>query len=147
MQKVLAVSSSGGHWDELILLGPAFVDFEVVYATTLPSQAQRDGVNAYRIADCHRNSRLAALRTGWDLLKLVVRKWPAVVVSTGATPGLLAVAIGKMFGARTVWIDSIANADELSMSGRLARHFVDLHLTQWPHLADGEATHYLGSVL
>jgi hypothetical protein len=42
----------------------------------------------------------------------------------------------KLAGARTVWIDSIANSEKLSLSGRLVRKHVDLCLTQWPHLTD-----------
>jgi hypothetical protein len=45
-----------------------------------------------------------------------------------------------------VWIDSVANVEELSLSGRLASERVDLCLTQWPHLAAG-LVYYKGSVL
>ena len=71
-----------------------------------------------------------------------------MVVSTGAAPGLIALPIAKLFGARTVWIDSLANCERLSLSGRIARHFSDLWLTQWPHLAGSHAgLRCYGSVL
>ena len=54
---------------------------------------------------------------------------------------------GRLMGARTIWLDSIANVEELSMSGRRIGHYVDLWLTQWPHLAQPEGPHYMGSVL
>jgi hypothetical protein len=38
-------------------------------------------------------------------------------------------------GGCTIWLERIANAEELSMSARLARPCCDLWLTQWPHLA------------
>ena len=43
--------------------------------------------------------------------------------------------LGSWMGVRTVWIDSIANVESLSMSGQKVGGFVDLWLTQWPHLA------------
>ena len=68
------------------------------------------------------------------------------MVSTGAAPGYLAIRFARMMGARTVWIDSVANVEELSMSGRMASETADLCLTQWPHLAQGQIR-YLGAVL
>ena len=50
-------------------------------------------------------------------------------------------------GARTIWLDSIANVEELSMSGSWIGRSADLWLTQWPHLARPEGPHYAGSVL
>jgi hypothetical protein len=146
-KRLLAISSGGGHWDELVLLQPAFDGFATTYATTMPGQAQRDGVAARIVTDSNRNSCLNLLRTGWDVLWLMIEIRPHYVVSTGATPGLIAVMLGKLFGARTIWIDSIANAETLSMSGRIARPVADLHLSQWQHLADGRATRFMGSVL
>jgi hypothetical protein len=72
---------------------------------------------------------------------------PDVVISTGAAPGYFAIRIGRLLRMRTIWIDSIANADELSMSGAKAGAFADLWLTQWPHLASQNGPKYLGNVL
>jgi hypothetical protein len=44
--------------------------------------------------------------------------------------------LGKMSGAKVVWIDSITNTERLSLSGRLVRPFADLLLTQWQELAE-----------
>ena len=77
---------------------------------------------------------------------------PDVIVSTGAAPGYLALKVGKLLRAKTIWIDSIANVDELSLSGKMAGHCADLWLTQWPHLASAEKSEskypsYSGAVL
>ena len=69
------------------------------------------------------------------------------VVSTGAAPGYVAIAIGRRFGARTLWLDSIANVEQLSLSGERAIRHADLVLTQWPHLAREGQVEYRGSVL
>ena len=70
------------------------------------------------------------------------------MVSTGAAPGLVALALAKlMLGSRTIWIDSIANSERLSLSGRLARPVADAWLTQWAHLARPGGPDYWGAVL
>ena len=77
----------------------------------------------------------------------MVREMPDIVITTGAAPGYFGVRIGKWLGARVVWIDSVANAEELSMSGQKAGAFSDLWLTQWPHLAGDGGPKYIGNVL
>ena len=77
---------------------------------------------------------------------MLLRERPHVVISTGAAPGYLALRAGKLLGARTIWIDSVANVEELSLSGRMSSSVADLCLTQWPHLADGDVG-YAGAVL
>jgi hypothetical protein len=69
------------------------------------------------------------------------------VITTGAAPGYFAIRIGNLFGARTIWVDSIANGEELSLSGQKAGPHAALWLTQWAHLAKAEGPHYRGSVL
>jgi len=44
-------------------------------------------------------------------------------------------------------VDSIANAERLSLSGHMACRHANLMLTQWPHLASSEGPEYQGSVL
>jgi UDP-N-acetylglucosamine:LPS N-acetylglucosamine transferase len=72
---------------------------------------------------------------------------PDVIVSTGAAPGYFALRLGKFLGLRTIWVDSIANVERLSLSGQRVGRFADLWLTQWPHLAAAGGPSYHGSVL
>jgi exopolysaccharide biosynthesis glucuronosyltransferase PssD len=72
---------------------------------------------------------------------------PDVVISTGAAPGYIAIRLGKLLGAKTVWLDSIANVEHLSMSGALVGRYADLWLTQWPHLEKEDGPRFKGAVL
>jgi UDP-N-acetylglucosamine:LPS N-acetylglucosamine transferase len=137
-QRILAVASSGGHWVQLRRLRPAFAGHDVVYVTTDPGHASEVGdARFYTVADANRGSRIALVRSVLAILRIVLRERPSVVVTTGAAPGYLAIRCGRLIRARTVWIDSVANVEELSMSGRMAAGKADLCLTQWPHLAQG----------
>lgn len=146
--KVLAVTSGGGHWEEMMLIKDGFRDAQVVYANTFPGLAEKSGLDgAYVVTDCNRNTIFLGLKCTLDLWFVLRRERPNFVVSTGAAPGLIAVLLAKLVGAQTIWIDSIANAEQLSMSGRMAGRFVDLWLTQWRHLGSPKGPHYWGSVL
>lgn len=66
---------------------------------------------------------------------------------TGALPGLIAIIVARRMGIRTMWIDSVANAEEFSMAGRMARRHADRLLSQWPAVAEASGAEYAGSVL
>jgi UDP-N-acetylglucosamine:LPS N-acetylglucosamine transferase len=146
-QRVLAVASSGGHWVQLRRLAPAFEGQDLAYVTTDSGhRAEVDGERFYVVNDANRWNKLALVRCAWQLAWVLVRERPTVIVSTGAAPGFLAIRLGRLLKARTIWIDSVANVEELSMSGRMASTTADLCLTQWPDLAGG-SVRYIGAVL
>lgn len=147
-QRVLAVASGGGHWVQLLRLRPAFVGQDVTYVTVDPRY--RDDIGADRfhvIPDATRWNKLRLCRVALRLAWIVLSERPNVIVSTGAAPGLIALALGRAIGARTLWLDSIANVESVSMSGRMAGRFADCWLTQWPDLATANGPSYGGAVL
>lgn len=147
--RVLAISSGGGHWVQLLRLRPAFAGCVVSYATVRAGYRVdlEPGVDFHVIPDGNRWSKSRLLHSALAIAWLILRLRPDVVVTTGAAAGYFALRIGKWLGARVVWIDSIANAGELSMSGQKAGRIADLWLTQWPHLARGSGPQCFGSVL
>ena len=148
-KKILAISSGGGHWVQLLRLRPAFEGCDVVYATVKEGYRSDlgEGADFRVIPDANRWSKLKLLHSALAIFLLLLRLRPDVVITTGAAPGYFAVRFGKLLGARVVWIDSVANAEELSLSGQKAGSFVDLWLTQWPHLARNGGPQCFGSVL
>lgn len=147
-RRVLAVSSGGGHWVQLLRLRPALAGHDVTFVTVNENyRAQVPGHPFYRVHDANRWNKIGLIRQAIRMALIVWRVKPDVVISTGAAPGYFALLFGRLLGARTVWIDSIANVERLSMSGRLAQKHAHLWLTQWPHLAKSEGPHYHGAVL
>src|SRR6056297_3669898 len=142
-RRVLAVASAGGHFNQLMLLRPGLEGHEVLTLTTLPGLAAEFGAApSALIPDCNANTPLRALACLIAVGVRVLRHRPHVVVTTGALPGVLALAWGRVIGARTIWIDSVANAEALSASGRLAKRIAHLTLSQWPSVAEAEGVRY-----
>lgn len=156
-KRVLLVASGGGHWIQLLRLAPAWDGQSVTYMTP-----QKGIGEMLRIEAAERNQPAPGLinvieANRWQKLRLAVslaqitlavaRIRPHLVVTTGAAPGFFALRVGKLVGARTIWIDSIANAGELSHSGRLAREFADVCLSQWHDVAEKEGVRFEGAVL
>ena len=147
-KKILGVSSGGGHWVELIRLAPAFEGHDVAFATVSDAyRGEAGSARFYTVRDVTRWDMLRWAQTFVKLAWIIWREKPDVVISTGALPGYFSLRLAKWFGARTVWLDSIANVEGLSMSGQKIGKHADLWLTQWPHLAKANGPFYRGTVL
>tara|TARA_X000001036_G_C20542520_1_gene750919 strand:- start:438 stop:881 length:444 start_codon:yes stop_codon:yes gene_type:complete len=147
MKKILAISSSGGHWIQMQRIASCFSGNEVVYVSTLEGYAKEVHLSKYyKVKDASAWSKLDLIIVGFQLTNILLKEKPDIVITTGAAPGLLAIVISRFIGARTIWLDSIANYEQISFSGRLAKYFTHLHLTQWQHLAN-QKTLFLGKVL
>ncbi len=147
-KRILAISSGGGHWVQLLRLRPAFEGHMVTYVTV--DAAYRLDVQGERfrtVNDATRWDKAALALLALRVFLLLVRLRPHVIVSTGAAPGYFAIRLGRWTGARTIWLDSIANVEELSLSGQRVGRYVDLWLTQWSHLSRPEGPKYAGTVL
>ena len=135
--KVFAVASIGGHWVQLLRIAKALEkEFDVVYMSTHEKCATMvEGRVYYSMNDFSR----------WDFYKMfpellhsiyiICKEKPSIVITTGAAPGLVCLFAAKICGIRTVWIDSIANVEHISFSGRIASKFASRIYTQWPSLA------------
>lgn len=147
MIKLLAVASGGGHWVQLLRLRPAFEGLEVSYITTNPGYSGDVNAPLYVVSDANQWQKVAFLKMFVEMAGLLLRLRPDVIVTTGAAPGFAAILLGRLIGARTVWIDSIANSEELSNSGKRARRWASAWVTQWRHLAQEDGPQYWGAVL
>jgi UDP-N-acetylglucosamine:LPS N-acetylglucosamine transferase len=147
-KRILAVASGGGHWQQLMQLRPAFEGQITTYVTTNPAYAADvSDSELYVVTDANRSKPLRLLWSAYEMLIRVIKMRPEVVISTGAAPGLFGIVFGRLVGAKTIWVDSIANAEKMSLSGRIALRFADIVLTQWPHLARAGGPRHYGSIL
>lgn len=146
--RLLAVSSSGGHWSQLMLLREAFSGHDVTYACTIPGAGQPHGIAEVElIPDANRNSWRSLPALVFRAWRLTAKVRPGVVVSTGALPGLACIVAGRLAGARTIWVESMANSEKLSMSGAWASRIAHECFVQWPELERAGRTRYAGAVL
>lgn len=140
MAKILMVASHGGHYVQLCK-AEYFLksrngegELETVKVSTNTSLLE-SGMVDYVVDDFNANSLGVALKVLWCSLKILISEKPSLVISTGALPGLMFCISARLLNIKTVWIDSVANYDELSKSGKAARYIVSVCCTQWPHLS------------
>jgi UDP-N-acetylglucosamine:LPS N-acetylglucosamine transferase len=146
--KILAIASGGGHWIQLLRLRPAFAGAKVIYAS-VKREAEKDvqGNQFFWFPDANRERKIALVMQILRIVWVMIRVRPQVVVTTGASCGYVAVRLGRLLGIRTLFIDSIANAEKLSLSAQLALRHANLTLTQWPNLESPQGPRFHGSVI
>ncbi|MBW9261413.1 MAG: UDP-N-acetylglucosamine--LPS N-acetylglucosamine transferase [Candidatus Thiodiazotropha sp. (ex. Lucinisca nassula)] len=147
-KKLLAVASAGGHWVQLLRMRPAFEFLSLHWISTSPgvaSQVDHDEFTSVRDANMWDKLGLVLMATQIAWRVLLYR--PDIVVTTGAAPGYFAIVFARLLGAKTIWIDSIANAEEMSLAGKKARRWATHWITQWPELSGDDGPTYIGSVL
>jgi UDP-N-acetylglucosamine:LPS N-acetylglucosamine transferase len=147
-KKVLFISSCGGHWKQMRRIEPAFEGFIKCYAVTDSSYSQFvPNELFYSLPDASMWNKYRLIWQALNVLWLLIRIRPNVVITTGASVGFFALFFAKKMGKKTIWLDSLANAEKMSLSASKVKLYADLWLTQWEHLAKPEGPFFYGSVL
>ncbi len=147
-KKLLAVASVGGHWVQLLRMRPAFESMRLHWISTAPGvAAQIDHGGFTSVRDASMWDKPGLILMAAQIVWRILLYRPDIVVTTGAAPGYFAIVFARLIGAKTIWIDSIANAEEMSLAGRKAKRWATHWITQWPELSEDGGPVYIGSVL
>ncbi len=144
MKKIMAVASGGGHWSQMKIISEAFPTANITYVTTTMNKAAVEDNNLviHWVNDADITQKFKLLWLALSMLWLTLYLRPNIIISTGAAPGFFAIIFAKAIGAKTIWIDSIANYSKPSLSGAKVKKICDLYITQWPHQADDKANYW-----
>lgn len=147
VRKLLLGASGGGHWIELRRLEPAFQGFSTAYVSTLASYASVVKDHRYYVVpDASRFSLWGFVGIFTRAIWILLRERPDVIVTTGSAPMLPFIVLGRLFGAKTLWIDSVANSEHISTSGKIAKRIAHRCVPQWPDVAASEGLDFWGKV-
>ncbi len=148
--KICLAASAGGHLTELLKLPEVWDGKDHFFVTTSEVVLKKlgNGARAYAVPWANRNHPLLLLRMLASCVNIMRKERPDVVISSGAAVGCLFCILGKLMGKKVVWLELIAFADEISLSGKIVQFFADLFLVQWPELARRyPRARYAGNVL
>ncbi len=119
---------------------------DIMYISTEPTLKQTvETTQFYSVADGNRWNKFQLVKCIFQILRRVISYQPQVIITTGSAPGLMAIIVGFCCGKKTIWIDSVANIEKVSTSGRIESKIATKTFTQWPHLASASFL-YKGNV-
>ena len=143
--KLLVVLGEGGHTAQLLKLVDLLGDqYSYHYVVAKEDQLSRNHIR--HLGPVHRLSRprgkqtglfQAMLRTLWVTFQacgILLRVRPAAVLHAGPAIGVPVSLVGKLLGARIIFIESGSRVSNLSLTGRIMYRWADLFFVQWPQL-------------
>lgn len=147
--RALLVCSPGGHLMQMFCLQPAWEEVERTWITLEAPDASyllRGERTILARGPTNRSLRalLANLGLAW---RVVRRERPDVILSTGAALAVPFFLVGKLFGARLVFVESLTRIEDLSLAGRLVYPLADAFFVQWPGAARRRRTRFAGRLL
>lgn len=143
--KMLVVLGEGGHTTELLnLVDLMGTEYEYHYVMSRQDNLSTDRIRLpgkiYRIVrprgkDTPKlaavfKTLLAALEAMWVLMR--VR--PVAILSTGPAIAVPVFLLGRLCGARSIFVETGSRVRELSWTGRIMYGRADLFFVQWPQL-------------
>jgi UDP-N-acetylglucosamine:LPS N-acetylglucosamine transferase len=145
--KICLACSAGGHLTELLQVMDAVKGHETFFLTFKREDTVKFDEKVYFIIDPKRNP-IKLLKNVLQTLRVLLKERPDVVISTGAGVVVPACYIGKILGAKIIFIESFARITSKSLSGMLVYPIANIFLVQWKPLLNkyGRRAQYGGSV-
>jgi len=148
--RICLAASAGGHLTQLLNTREAWSRHDVSVVTTneLMKAILQDLGHVHVVGECNRYYPMRVVKVLMKCIRIARCEKYDIVLSTGAAVGCIMCFLGKLRGAKVIWLDSITNVERMSLSGRMVRHIADLCLVQWPELAEKyDGAEYRGSVI
>ena len=136
-KKVLFISSTGGHFNELMQLRPIFKKYDYTIITE-KDEANKNLKSRYkhRIYFLPYGTRAKMYTYIFKYLYLCLKTVPKVIVTTGTHTAGPMCYLGKIFGSKIVYIETFANRNKKTATGRLVYPIADLFIVQWEEMLE-----------
>lgn len=147
MKKVLFISSTGGHLDELLQLKSMFdkYDYHIVTEKTksnLSLQKKYPNKVSFLVYGSY-TSLLKKITYPFKLalntiksLFIYLKVKPDYIISTGAHTAGPMCLIGHLLGSKIIYIETFANSSSRSKTGSIVYKFADLFIVQWESMLE-----------
>jgi beta-1,4-N-acetylglucosaminyltransferase len=147
--RVMLICNPGGHLIQMLALKSAWEDLPRIWVTlrAADTEALLLGESTIFAHAPTERSITNLLRNLWLSVAVMRRHRPDVLLSTGGGVTVPLFIIGKLLGARLVYVESLTRVDEPSRSGKLVYPLVDRFFVQWPEAATRPRMEFVGGLL
>lgn len=134
--KVCLVGSSGGHLTHLYMLKPFWKDKERFWVTFDKEDAQ-SLLKGEKMYPCYfpTNRNIPNLiRNTFLAIKVLRKERPDLIISSGAAVAVPFFWLGKLFGAKLIYIEVFDRIDKPTMTGKMVYPIVDEFIVEWDEM-------------
>ncbi|MDH5075734.1 PssD/Cps14F family polysaccharide biosynthesis glycosyltransferase [Clostridium perfringens] len=134
--KICLVGSSGGHLTHLYML-KKFWEKEERFWVTFNKEDARSVLEGEKIYPCYfptnRNVKNLIKNTivAWKVLR---KERPDLIISSGAAVAVPFFYLGKLFGAKLIYIEVFDRIDKPTLTGKLVYPIVDKFIVEWEEM-------------
>lgn len=148
--KIALVCEHGGHLTEMLQLMEVFEQevCDIFFISIKSLRTSKLPYNKYLLDSIGINP-FRMFMAFLIIFKILYVERPNVVISTGAEIAIPAFYISKIFGIKTIFIESFCRVSEPSVTSKIVYPVSDVFLVQWKQLLSkfGNKAQYWGSVL
>jgi beta-1,4-N-acetylglucosaminyltransferase len=147
--RVMLACSPGGHLMQMLALKSAWQDLPRIWVTLRAADTEALLVGEPTIFAHAPTSRSIKnlFRNLWLSVAVIRRHRPDVLLSTGGGVTVPLFIVGKLIGARLIYVESLTRVDQPSLSGKLVYPLVDRFFVQWPEAATRPRMEFVGRLL
>lgn len=134
--KIALVGSSGGHLTHLYLL-KKFWENEDRFWVTFDKTDAKSILKEERFYPCYYPTNRNLKNTIKNTIlafKILRKEKPDLIISSGAAVAVPFFWLGKLFGAKTVYIEIFDRIDKPTLTGKLVYPVTDKFIVQWEEL-------------
>ena len=131
--KICLVGSSGGHLAHLYML-KNFWQNKMRFWCTFDKEDARSLLQHEKIYPVYypsNRSIKALIINTWRAITILSKERPDVIITSGAAPAIPFFYVGKILGAKTVYIEVFDRIDKPTMTGKMVYPIVDKFVVQW----------------
>lgn len=134
--KIALVGSSGGHLTHLYQLKDFWKNKERFWVTFDKEDANSvlDGEKIYHCYFPTNRNIKNLIRNTFLAIKVLFKERPDIIISSGAAVAVPFFYIGKLLGAKLVYIEVYDRIDKSTMTGKLVYPITDKFIVQWEEM-------------
>ncbi len=139
--KICLISSSGGHFEQLLMLRKLGEKNNIFIVTEKTKYNKNDKKVNYFVMQVNRKEPLFIFKMIGILFKslyIFFKEKPDVVISTGVLASIPMLFIGHIFKKKVIYIESFAKINSPTMTGNLIykRKIADQFYVQWESMLE-----------
>lgn len=134
--KICLVGSSGGHLSHLYMLKPLWEDkdrFWVTFDKLDANSLLKDERKYYCYHPTNRNIK-NLIKNTFLAIKILKKEKPDLIISSGAAVAFPFFYLGKLRGAKTIYIEVFDRIDKSTLTGKLVYPVTDKFIVQWEEM-------------
>lgn len=139
-KKVCFIASSGGHFEQLMMLKPLMEKHDSFIVTEKTKYSVSNSkFNTYYLKQVNRREFKFLFNMIINLFKSVIifiKERPDVIISTGALATIPMCIVGKLFRKKLIFIESFAKVNSPTMTGKVIYRFADRFYIQWEEMKE-----------